>query len=251
MKHSISLMGSTLRIGLTTWLLLTLCLPVVGQNNAANGDSQAGDSLMIYGDGSNDDSDYDALIQELYGEEKKAGKAAEKEGVTEAVQTSDRPTSSGPAPGLFKTTSRLHGYHLAINGVSPFATSEQFYSWYSYIDVGVSIKLPYEVYVESIPLYFVFEISSFNFENSYPEGGNFSGLSYIFQATAIGDQSGAAVGFGFWEAEMGSMLELNYRFRPTKNTFLRFGTRGVLITNIEEMGAVWWAELRISTGLEL
>jgi hypothetical protein len=47
------------------------------------------------------------------------------------------------------------------------------------------------------------------------------------------------------------MLELGYRFRPTKNTFLRVGTRGVLITDIEFIGSAWWAELRLSMGFEL
>jgi hypothetical protein len=60
-----------------------------------------------------------------------------------------------------------------------------------------------------------------------------------------------ALGFGFWDSEIGSMLELGYRFRPTKNTFLRVGTRGVLITDIELIGSAWWAELRLSMGFEL
>jgi len=105
--------------------------------------------------------------------------------------------------------------------------------------------------VESIPLYFLFEVSTFSFENTYPQGGDFAGLAYILQASAIGDQSSAALGFGFWDSEMGSMLELGYRFRPTKNTFLRVGTRGVLITDIEFIGSAWWAELRLSVGFEL
>ena len=147
--------------------------------------------------------------------------------------------------------SYFNGTHIAINGSSPFSVSGPLESWYSYIDAGVTLKLPYELYVENIPLFTLFEISTFSFENSYPEGGAFSGLSYILQVASIGDRAGAVLGFGFWDTEMGSMMEVNYRFRPTKNTFLRLGTRGVLITNIDPLGAVWWIELRLSMGLEL
>ena len=194
------------------------------------------------------DIDYEALVRELYGEKESQPIAEDVEAQPEARRK--RQEYLGPAPGMFKN-SFLNGSHFAINAASPFLVADPLISWYSFVDGSVTFKLPYEVYVESIPLYILFEISSFNFTNSYPEGGSFSGISYVFQASSIGDHSGAALGFGVWDKAMGSMLELNYRFRPTTNTFLRIGTRGVLITEIEPLGAAWWAELRFSTGFEL
>ena len=235
----------------TLIIVMVVSCTVMTQNAPAQGEAGAQDSSMVFGDGQNgsSDTDYDALIKELYGSEEDRDTTAVAV-VEDTKKDKQRSIVKGPAPGMFKN-SRINGSYLSFNMSSPYTTSGQLESWYSYIDAGMSIKLPYEVYVESIPLYFLFEVSTFSFENTYPEGGSFAGLAYILQASAIGDQSSAALGFGFWDSDMGSMLELGYRFRPTKNSFIRVGTRGVLITDIELIGSAWWAELRLSMGLEL
>lgn len=231
-------------------VLMTTSL-VFAQDSSEQSEEGAQDTSMVFGDGQNgsSDADYEALIKELYGSE------ADRDGVTEEkpaeIKKDEKRTAvNGPAPGMFKN-SRLNGSYLSFNMASPFAVAGALESWYSYIDGGMAVKLPYVVYVESIPLFFLFEVSTFSFENTFPQGGSFSGISYIMQASAIGDQSSAAFGFGFWESNMGSMVELGYRFRPTKNLFLRIGTRGVLITDLDTLGPVWWAEMRLSIGLEL
>lgn len=239
-------------------MLIAICLVIdrgIAQDQTEP-DGELGlenDSLETLKEGfsgaTNSEIDYDALVKELYGKSEKSPEA----NIEEPTKLEEPRVVSrvlGPAPGLLKN-SVFHGAHVALNGASPFAVADQLFSWYSFIDAGITFKFPYELYVESIPLYLLFEISSFSFENTYPEGGTFAGISYIGQASAIGDRSAAVIGFGYWDRSMGGMLELNYRFRPTTNTFLRFGTRGVLITDINEMGAGWWLELRMSTGLEL
>ncbi len=232
---------------------LIVSTPIMAQDNSDQNEAGTQDTSLVFGDGQNGsgntDYDYEALVKELYGSDEKAEVVPED--IPEEVdQGRKRKAVRGPAPGIFKN-SRLNGSYLSFNMSSPYSVSGQLESWYSYIDAGMAVKLPYEVYVESIPLYFLFEVSTFSFENTYPQGGTFAGLAYILQASAIGDQSSAAFGFGFWDSEIGSMLELGYRFRPTKNTFLRVGTRGVLITDIELIGSSWWAELRLSMGFEL
>ncbi len=234
-------------------VIMLFVFPARAQDAADQNEEATKDTLVVFSTGengtSNADYDYDALVKELYGSEEEVAVAPTKD--TDKLEKNKKRTRvKGPAPGIFKN-SRLNGASLSFNAASPYAVSGQLESWYSYIDAGMAIKLPYEVYVESIPLYFLFEVSTFSFENTYPQGGTFTGLSYILQASAIGDQSSAALGFGFWDSEMGSMLELGYRFRPTNNTFIRVGTRGVLITDIELIGSAWWAELRFSMGFEL
>lgn len=232
-----------------------LVTPVLAQDTAEQGEDGGQDTSMVFGDGQdgsgNTDYDYDALVKELYGSEEDVQAEPEPaEVVAEKKKATKRTEVQGPAVGMFKN-SRLNGSYLSFNMASPFAVAGALESWYSYIDGGMAIKLPYVVYVESIPLYFLFEASTFSFENTFPEGGSFSGISYTIQASAIGDQSSAAFGFGFWESNMGSLVELGYRFRPTRNSFLRVGTRGVLITDLDTLGPVWWAEMRLSIGLEL
>ncbi len=232
-------------------MLLLLVIPALAQDSSSENESSSNDTSMVFGDGDNGSSnaDYEALVKELYGsEEKPEAVVAQPESPSPKLRRG--PRERGPAPGIFKD-SRINGSYLSFNMASPYAVSAPLESWYSYIDAGMAIKLPYEVYVESIPLFFLMEVSTFSFENTYPQGGSFTGMAYILQAAAIGDQSSAAVGFGFWDADMGSMLELGYRFRPTQNTFIRVGTRGVLITDLEYIGSAWWAELRLSIGFEL
>jgi len=232
---------------------LMLVAPASSQESSDQNAQEATDSLNVFGDGQNGsgntDYDYEALVKELYGSAD-PDTTVQTKVVPEGQASKNRQQVKGPATGMFKN-SRLNGSYLSFNAASAYAVSGQLESWYSYIDAGVAVKLPYEVYVESIPLYFLFEVSTFSFENTYPQGGTFGGLAYIMQTSAIGDQASAAIGFGFWDSEMGSMLELGYRFRPTKNTFLRVGTRGVLITDIDLIGPAWWAELRLSMGFEL
>ncbi|MCF7825842.1 MAG: hypothetical protein K9N29_04265 [Candidatus Marinimicrobia bacterium] len=235
-------------------IFLILCIaPALSQDASQQDQGNGNDSLMIFGDGQNGsaltDYDYEALIKELYGSDAKPDTAT-KEASAPTKKQSSRGPVKGPAPGLFKN-SRLNGSYFSLNMSSPFAVSGPLESWFSYIDAGAAIKFPYEIYVESIPLFFLLEVSSFSFENTFPQGGTFAGIAYIIQASAIGDQSSAAVGFGVWDSNMGSMLELGYRFRPTQNTFIRVGTRGVLITDIDLIGSAWWAELRLSMGFEL
>jgi len=216
--------------------------------------TQAEDSLSVEDQENTNtqesDLDYDALVKELYGDPESKSeepKVIESEVIEEGRK---RTPVKGLAPGKF-ANSRLNGIHISVNAASPYAVANQLLSWYSYIDAGVSIKLPYEILVENIPLYPLFEVSTFNFENSYPSGGSFTGLAYIGQVSAIGDQAAAVLGFGFWDGNLGSMMEANYRFRPTTNTFFRLGTRGVLMTNVEPLGEVWWLEFRLSMGIEL
>lgn len=234
------------RFILGIFISLICTAPLIAQEEAQDAQN---DSLTTFGDGQNNDVDYDALLKELYGNEEK--EPPKKETASAATSEGRRPPRQrGPAPGIFKN-SRLNGAYISFNGSSPYAVSGELESWYSYIDAGVAVKLPYEIWVESIPLYFIFEVATFSFENTYPQGGSFAGISYVLQASAIGDQASAAVGFGVWDSEVGSMLELGYRFRPTKNTFFRVGTRGVLITDIDLIGPSWWTELRLSMGFEL
>ena len=192
--------------------------------------------------------DYEALVKELYGNPEPSN--PEPEPVANDTRREPRAKLQGPAPGILRN-SRINGSHLAISGASPFAVSPTLSSWYSYIDASATLKLPVEIDVEAIPLFLLLEVSSFSFENTYPEGGLFEGLAYIMQIASIGDNSGGIVGFGLWDGVLGSMLEINYRFRPTRNTFFRLGTRGVLITDIDPIGAAWWLELRLSLGLEI
>lgn len=239
--------GQILPLFLLASLMLTSSLAQEVSNT-----TQTGDSLTVSEQTSNtgSDVDYDALVKELYGDPQV--QAQKSTGATrEPVETTQgKAQISGPAPGMFPNRI-ISGMHLSVNGASPFAVATPLSSWYSYIDPGLSIKLAYEIIVENIPLYPLFEISTFNFENSFPEGGSFSGLAYIAQISAIGDNSAAVLGFGSWNGNLGSMMELNYRIRPTLNTFFRLGTRGVLLTNIDPLGEVWWLELRLSMGLEL
>lgn len=241
----------TIRTLLVLGIVLMTTSLVFAQDASVQNEEGAQDTSKVFGDGQNgsSDADYEALIKELYGSE------ADRDAVTEEkpakIKKDEKRTAvKGPALGMFKN-SRLNGSYLSFNMASPFAVAGALESWYSYIDAGMAVKLPYVVYVESIPLFFLFEVSTFSFENTFPQGGSFTGISYIMQASAIGDQSSAAFGFGFWESNMGSMVELGYRFRPTKNSFLRIGTRGVLITDLDTLGPVWWAEMRLSIGLEL
>ncbi|MCF6238613.1 MAG: hypothetical protein L3J79_07360, partial [Candidatus Marinimicrobia bacterium] len=143
------------------FLLITVLFShsLLAQENAASSDPEP-DSLAtieVGFSGSTDtDIDYEALVKELYGEEAKKDPVAITK--VEPIKGRSRGQQVGSAPGLMQN-SFLNGAHFALNASSPFAVSDPLFSWYSFIDGSLTFKIPYELYVESLPLYILFEVS--------------------------------------------------------------------------------------------
>ena len=195
------------------------------------------------------DLDYDALVKELYGESSAKDTTAVVENL-ESVNTRRRARRTDLQRGM-APNSMLHGANLVVITSSPYAVAPSLKSWYSYVDMGVTVRLPYRTQVESIPLYFDLAVNTFSFENQFPEGGLFEGLAYSAQMKAEWTRLGILVGLGFWDGALGGKLGADYTFWPFNALFLRVGSQGVLITEVEQLGAIWWLDLGLSIGLEL
>jgi len=225
---------------LTLPLLLLLAGGVFAQTDSIGVDSV---EAMV------NDPEYQRLLEELYGEEETA--TVEASSVTEKEeQIRKRRSRSRTERGLLQE-GYLHGMNFVITGASPYAVASNMHSWYSYIDMGFTLRLPYRTEVEAIPLYFDAEIATFSFENTFPEGGLYEGMAYLMRASAEWTHWGTSAGLGFWEGALGGLLEANYTFWPTNVLFARLGTRGVLVTDVEPLGTAWWLDLRFSVGFEL
>lgn len=208
------------------------------------------------GSAADPDIDYDALVRELYGSsEEEVAEDTTATVLEEVKQPRKRKQRAKTSHNLLSSSSLFHGANLALNVASPYATTKTMQSWYSYIDYGVTLRLPYEAIVENFPLYFDVEVSTFSFENTFPEGGSFEGLSYSIRANAQFTRSGLHFGLGFWESALGGLLQYEYIFWPGNSLFLKLGSRAVLLTDVEPpdadpLGAVWWLDLRLSTGFQ-
>ncbi len=227
-----------------------------GQESGEAEPDSAGAPVEPFSGGAADSNiDYDALVKELYGSEEEPEATTPTTDVVEEKRRKKHKDRQEAERGMASADGLLHGANLALNVVSPFATSGNLKSWYSEVDYGINLRLPYEVIVESMPLYFDIEISTFSFGNTFPEGGLFEGLAYNIRANAQFNRSGLHAGLGFWEEALGGLLQFEYIFWPGNSLFLKIGTRAVILTDVQPpdvdaLGAVWWMDLRMSTGLQ-
>lgn len=144
----------------------------------------------------------------------------------------------------------MEGTGLTISFYSPQYVADKMNTWYSYMDYSLSIELPWHYAVEPANISFLLDISSFNFKNSFPAGGSFTGVSIMpmVRAEAFGVE--AEVGVGMYAPTFGVMAGLGYSYQY-HSLFVSAGYRWNWAYNIDPIGAGWWLEPRFTTGIKL
>ncbi len=144
----------------------------------------------------------------------------------------------------------MEGAGVTFSFSSPQYVAEKMDTWYSFMDVSVSVELPWHLDYEPASVSFLVESSSFKFENSFPAGGAFKGMTLmpLVRAEAYGFE--AEAGLGAYFPTFGMMTGLGYAYQY-HSLFFSGGYRWNWAYKIDTIGSGWWVEPRFTVGFKL
>jgi len=95
---------------------------------------------------------------------------------------------------------------------------------------------------------FTIELSGFDFENTFPEGGRFNGQAMLGYLTGYWRGLNMELGGGSFAGTSGMITGLSGKILEGSHLYLSGGVRGVLIQDINPIGLAQWAEGRLTLG---
>ncbi len=138
------------------------------------------------------------------------------------------------------------GFTLSLT--SPHVVASQLDTWYSYIDFSLSMNLPWHFQSAPADISFSVDVSSFDFQNTFPAGGRFHGVSImpLVQAEAFGFEG--ELGMGMFSSTFGLVSGLGYNL-TFHSLFISTGYRWNWAYTIKPIGSAWWLEPRFTLGI--
>lgn len=142
------------------------------------------------------------------------------------------------------------GMAIELSAVSPFWVTREMQTWYSFMDWRLGVRLPFSL---PLPIYGIrltanAEIASFNFENTFPQGGKFNGISALLYGRAHYQQFGLDAGLGVFGKSFGLLFGGNYTYSLTPALYVGAGGRGVWVSQVDPLGSAGWADIQILAG---
>ncbi len=150
--------------------------------------------------------------------------------------------------GTIFTYGLLDGLAVEFSLASPFWVTQNLYTWYSYIDWRLALTAPYYAYWGDAAVGFTMEVASFDFTNTFPEGGAFKGHSVTLYANLFWLGAQASLGVGKYASAVGVTAALGGRFLEREHFYLSAGIRGVFVSQIADIGSGAWMDGRVSVG---
>ncbi len=197
------------------------------ENAEASADTS---SLDEWGLGSDDD--YESLIT----------KTTDGDGLEEVP---DHPLDLGRyVEGTF-----LEDTGFTLSFYSPQVVPSELDTWYSFMDFSLTSELPWHFTFDPVELSFSVDISSFKFENSFPVGGEFKGVSIMPLARAEMYGAEVEVGLGMFTPTFGAIAGFGYAYQ-FHSLFFSAGYRWNWAYNIKPIGSSWWLEPRFTAGVK-
>lgn len=143
----------------------------------------------------------------------------------------------------------FEGTGFTFSITSPYRVADPLETWYSTVDFSLNMDLPWHLAYDPVDVSFGLELSSFKFENSFPAGGTFTGVSVLPMVRAKAYGAEIEAGTGLFSSSFGMRFGLGYTFQ-FHSLFTSFGYRWNWAANIEPVGAGWWLEPRFTIGLK-
>ena len=144
----------------------------------------------------------------------------------------------------------MEGAGVTLSFYSPQYVSDKMDTWYSFMDLSLTVELPWHIDNDPVSISFLIDASSFKFENSFPEGGSFKGISLMPMVRAEAFGLEVEAGLGAYFPSFGVMTGLGYAYQY-HSLFFSTGYRWNWAYNIDPIGSGWWAEPRFTIGLKL
>lgn len=144
----------------------------------------------------------------------------------------------------------LENTGFTISLYSPQYVADGLTTWHSYLDFSLTTALPWHIQMNPVELTFAIDISSFNFNNTFPSGGDFKGVSVMPMATVSVFGFELETGIGAYYPSFGALVGLGYSYQ-FHSIFFSTGYRWNWANNIDPIGANWWLEPRFTVGVRL
>jgi len=144
----------------------------------------------------------------------------------------------------------FEGTGLTVSLYSPQYVAEGLTTWYSYVDFSLTTEFPWRFLFDPVALSFSLDISSFNFDNSFPAGGNFKGVTVMPMIRVESYGIELEVGAGLYYPTYGVMAGIGYSYK-FHSLFASAGYRWNWVAEIDPIGTSWWAEPRFTAGIKL
>ncbi len=138
---------------------------------------------------------------------------------------------------------------FTLSFYSPQVVPEELNTWFSYMDVSLTTELPWHFTFEPVELSFSVDISSFNFVNSFPVGGEFKGFSIMPLARVEIYGAELELGLGMYTPTFGAMAGIGYSYQ-FHSLFFSAGYRWNWAYDIDPIGSSWWLEPRFTAGIK-
>ena len=138
---------------------------------------------------------------------------------------------------------------FTISLYSPQVVPDVLNTWFSYLDFSLTSELPWHFSFDPVELSFSIDISSFNFVNSFPVGGEFKGFSIMPLARAEAYGVELELGLGLYTPTFGAMAGIGYAYQ-FHSLFFSGGYRWNWAYNIDPVGSAWWLEPRFTAGIK-
>lgn len=142
----------------------------------------------------------------------------------------------------------LNGLSLEVSAASPYWVSENLTTWYSSIDWRFSFTMPFYYHWGSVMMGLSFEWSSYDFENTFPEGGRFQGQAQLGYMSAYWRGLILELGGGKFTDTYGIISGISGKILEGDHFYFGGGVRGVIIRDIQSIGQGHWADGRLTLG---
>ncbi|MCF7800768.1 MAG: hypothetical protein K9N34_01995 [Candidatus Marinimicrobia bacterium] len=166
-------------------------------------------------------------------------------------QTKRQPSPKAPSKAPWGTIFNqgiLNGLALEMSVASPYWVSENLNTWYSSIDWRFSFTMPFYYRAGSVMVGASFEWSSYDFENTFPEGGRFQGQAKLAYVSTYWRGLILELGGGKFSDTTGFIGGISGKILEGEHLYLGGGMRGVIIQEIQSIGQGHWADGRLTLG---
>lgn len=198
-----------------------------GDEEEADDDTAVADTTELDEWGLESDADYESLIT----------RTAEGEAPVHPLDLGPRVEGT-----IFEDT----GFTLSL--YSPQVVPEELNTWFSFLDFSLTTELPWHYTLDPVELSFHIDVSSFNFVNTFPVGGEFKGFSIMPIARVEMYGIETELGVGLFTPTFGAIAGLGYSYQY-HSLFFSAGYRWNWAYEIDPIGSAWWLEPRFTTGI--
>ncbi|MCF7796708.1 MAG: hypothetical protein K9N22_09915 [Candidatus Marinimicrobia bacterium] len=169
--------------------------------------------------------------------------------VNQSKKREPRPKVPSKAPwGTIFNQGILNGLALEMSIASPYWVSENLNTWYSSVDWRFSFTMPFYYRWGSVMMGVSFEWSSYDFENTFPEGGRFMGQAKLAYVSTYWRGLILELGGGKFSDTTGFIAGISGKILEGEHLYLGGGMRGVVIQEIPSIGQGHWADGRLTLG---